>query len=69
VAVGSVCGLTPTELGVVAVADPGTVSPGLDPAVVIDEPGVVVVGVVAEVVGCGARPVVDRLGSAGVARS
>jgi hypothetical protein len=58
------------ELGMVAeVAEPGTVSPGLEPALVVDEPGVVVVGAVElEVVGCDARPVLE-FGSTGVARS
>jgi hypothetical protein len=68
VAAGSV--MAPdVELGIVAeVADPGTVSPLLDPAGVVDEPVVVVVGAVVEVVGCTARPVA-KFGSAGVAKS
>jgi hypothetical protein len=51
------------------VADPGTVSPGLEPAVVVEDP-VVVVGGAGEfvVAGCDARPVLE-FGSAGVERS
>src|SRR5262245_55628439 len=56
-AVGSAWVLTPAELVVVEVVDPATVAPGLAPAVVVI------------VVGCDACSVVDRLGSAGVARS
>jgi hypothetical protein len=57
------------ELGIVPeVADPGTVSPGLEPAVVVEEPVVVVGAVELVVAGCDARPVVD-FGSVGVARS
>jgi hypothetical protein len=58
------------ELGIVPeVADPGTVSPGLEPAVVVEDP-VVVVGGAGEfvVAGCDARPVLE-FGSAGVERS
>jgi hypothetical protein len=58
------------ELGMVPeVADPGTVSPGLEPAVVVEDP-VVVVGGAGEfvVAGCDARPVLE-FGSAGVERS
>lgn len=67
VAAGSVWVLTPTELVVIEVADPGAASPRLDPAAGVDEPVVVVVGAVEEVVG-DARPVVE-FGSGGVARS
>jgi hypothetical protein len=58
------------ELGMVPeVADPGTISPGLEPAVVVEEPVVVVVDAVERMVaGCDVRPVLE-FGSVGVARS